>query len=151
MRQRRFWYVREIPFPNFRNPQGTDFLKEKSSENPARWHLLSWLIYLMRRAKHTRKPIRRMNSNMITVDLKSKFKHDKNDRRNSGGTLRQKFSFIDILHLIFDIWHLTFNQWTNGPMANGPMDQWSNGKMDQWTNGPMDKWTSGSEKENTNR
>ena len=78
MRQNRFWYVREIPFPNIRNPQGTDFLKEKSSRNPAHWHLLSWLIYLMRRAKHTRKPIRRMNSNMITVDLKSKFKHDYN-------------------------------------------------------------------------
>ena len=27
----------------------------------------------------------------------------KNDRRNSGGTLRQKFNLIDILHLIFDI------------------------------------------------
>ena len=78
MRQNRFWYVREIPFPNIRNPQGTDFLKEKSSRNPAHWHFLSWLIYLMRRAKHTRKPIRRMNSNMITVDLKNKFKHDYN-------------------------------------------------------------------------
>ena len=33
----------------------------------------------------------------------------KNDRRNSGGTLRQKFNHIDFRHL-------TFNQWTNGPM-----------------------------------
>ena len=47
---------------------------------------------------------------------------DKNDRRNSGGTLRQKFNLIDI--------------WTNGPM-----DQWTwtNGIIDQWTNGPMDQ------------
>ena len=28
---------------------------------------------------------------------------DKNERRNSGGTLRQKFNFIGIWHLIFDI------------------------------------------------
>ena len=41
----------------------------------------------------------------------------KNDRRNSGGTLRQKFNLNDI--------------WT------GPMDQWTNGIMDQWTNGLM--------------
>ena len=41
----------------------------------------------------------------------------KNDRRNSGGTLRQKFNLIDI---------------------------WTNGSMDQWTNGPIvvwDQWT----------
>ena len=49
----------------------------------------------------------------------------KNDRRSSGGTLRQTR-------------YLTFNQWTNGPM-----DQWTNGPMDQWTNGPMDQWTNG--------
>ena len=42
----------------------------------------------------------------------------KNDRKNSGGTLRQKFNLIDIWHLIFDIWHMTFDIWysTNGPM-----------------------------------
>ena len=57
--------------------------------------------------------------------------HKKNDRRNSGGTLRQKFNLIDI--------------WTNGPMdrwTNGPMDPWINSPIvvrDQWTNGPMDK------------
>ena len=66
----------------------------------------------------------------------------KNDQRNSGGTLRQKFNLIDIWHLIFDILHFTFNQWTNAPMfqcSNVPMDQWTNGSMDPWTNGPMDK------------
>ena len=72
----------------------------------------------------------------------------KNDRRNSGGTLRQKFHLINIWHLIFDIWHMTFYIFhsTNGPMdqwINGPMDQWTNGPMDQWTNGPMDHWTNG--------
>ena len=36
----------------------------------------------------------------------------KNDRRNSGGTLRQKFNFIDIWFFTFYIWHST----------NGPMD-----------------------------
>ena len=41
-------------------------------------------------------------------------KTKKNDRRNSGGTLQQKINLIDF-------WHLTFNEWTNGPM-----DQWSN-------------------------
>ena len=50
----------------------------------------------------------------------------KNDRRNSGGTLRQKFNHIDLRHF-------TFNQWTNGTM-----DHWTNGPMDQWNNGPMD-------------
>ena len=43
----------------------------------------------------------------------------KNDRRNSGGTLRQKFNLIDIWHLIFDIfyiWHMTFDI--------QPMDRW---------------------------
>ena len=75
-----------------------------------------------------------------------------NDRRSSGGTLRQNFNPIDIWHLAFDswylifvIWHLTFaiqpmDQWTNGPMdhwTNGPMDQWTNCPMDQWSNGPM--------------
>ena len=34
----------------------------------------------------------------------------------------------DIRQLTFDIQHLTFNQWTIGP-------------MDQWTNGPMDTLT----------
>ena len=33
----------------------------------------------------------------------------KNDRRNSGGTHRQKFN-------LNDIWNYTFNQWTNGPI-----------------------------------
>ena len=37
---------------------------------------------------------------------------EKNDRRNSGGKLRQKFNHIDCRHL-------TFNQWTNGPMDQG--------------------------------
>ena len=49
-------------------------------------------------------------------------------------------------HLIFDILHLTFNQWTNGPMGrwtDGPMDQWTNGPMVQWSNGPMDQWSNG--------
>ena len=49
----------------------------------------------------------------------------KNDRRNSGGMLRQKFNLIDF-------WHLTFNQWTNGQM-----EQWTNGPMDQWSNFPI--------------
>ena len=44
----------------------------------------------------------------------------KNYRRSSRGTLRQKFDLIEI-------WHLTFNQWTNGPM-----DQWTNGQKWQW-------------------
>ena len=57
----------------------------------------------------------------------------KNDRRNSGGTLRQKFNHIDFRHL-------TFNQWTTGPLdqgTNGPMDQWTTGPMNQWSNGTM--------------
>ena len=78
----------------------------------------------------------------------------KNDRRSSGGTLRQKFNHIDIWlltfdswlltfdtshvtcdiwHMTYDMWHLTFNQWTKGPM-----DQWSTGPIDQSTNGQ--KW-----------
>ena len=40
----------------------------------------------------------------------------KNDRRNSGGTLRQRVNLID--YLTFDI---------------QPMDQWTNGEMDQWS------------------
>ena len=50
--------------------------------------------------------------------------HEKNDRRYSGGTLRQKINLnlIDIRHLIFDI---------------QPMDQWTNGPMEQWIDGPM--------------
>ena len=63
------------------------------------------------------------------------FFEEKNDRRNSGGTLRQNVNFIDIQHL-------TFNQRTNEPIVqwtNRPMDQWTNGPMDQWTNGPMDQ------------
>ena len=70
-----------------------------------------------------------------------------NGRRNSGGTLRQKFNPIDILHLTNDILHFTLNQWTNGPMSqcpNGPLDQWTKRPMDQWTNGPMDQGTEGS-------
>ena len=35
---------------------------------------------------------------------------NKKDRRNSGGTLRQKFNLIRIRHLIFDIW--TFERLT---------------------------------------
>ena len=59
------------------------------------------------------------------------------------------------------------DQWTNGPMENGPMNQWTidsidqwnngprdqctnipidqctNGPTDQWTNGPVDQWTNG--------
>ena len=42
------------------------------------------------------------SADRVDTDTKSK-----NDRRNSGGTLRQKFNLIDI--------------WTNGPM-----DQWTN-------------------------
>ena len=40
------------------------------------------------------------------------------DRRNSGGTLRQKFNLINIWLLIFDMWHLTYDilHSTNGPM-----------------------------------
>ena len=57
--------------------------------------------------------------------------HIKNDRRNSGGTLRQKFNHIDFRHL-------TFNQWTNGPR-----DQWTNGPLDQWTNEPLVQWNNG--------
>ena len=77
------------------------------------------------------------------IDLLSSVK---NDRRSSGGTLRQKFNFIDLWHLTFyiwfltfyiwhftyDIWHLTFNQWTKKRR-----DQWTNVPMDQRTNGPM--------------
>ena len=48
---------------------------------------------------------------------------NKNDGRNSGGTLLQKLTLKT-----FNIWHST----------NGPMDQWTNGPMDQWTNGLMD-------------
>ena len=69
---------------------------------------------------------------------------EKNNRRSSGGTLWQKFDFIDLWHLTFyiwfltfdifhftyDFWHLTFNQWTNK-------------RRDQWTNGPMDQWVLG--------
>ena len=54
-----------------------------------------------------------------TTCLKNQCDGDINDRRNSGGTLRQKLNQIDI--------------WTNGPM-----DQWTNGPMDQWTNGITD-------------
>ena len=36
---------------------------------------------------------------------------NKNDRRSSGGTLRQK-------------WYLTFNQWTNGPMVPWTFNIW---------------------------
>ena len=57
----------------------------------------------------------------------------KNDRRNSGGTLRQNLN--DIWHMTFDIWHLTLNI---GHSSNGPMDEWTNGPIDQWTNGPID-------------
>ena len=60
----------------------------------------------------------------------------KNDRRNSGGTVRQKFNINGTL--TFDI--QLMDQWTNGPMdqrINGLMDQWTNGPMDQWTNEPM--------------
>ena len=56
--------------------------------------------------------------------------YEKNDRRNSGGALRQKFNLFDIWHLIFEIWHLTFDI--------QPMDQWTNSQMDQRTKGPMD-------------
>ena len=50
--------------------------------------------------------------------LKVWSKEGQNDRRNSGGTLRQKFNLNDIQHS-------TFNSWTNGP-------------TDQCTNEPMD-------------
>ena len=70
---------------------------------------------------------------------------DKNDRKNSGGTLRQKLNFGPM------------DQWTNGPMdqwtnwmidhwINGPMIPWTNSPKvvrDQWTNGPIDQWTNG--------
>ena len=68
----------------------------------------------------------------------------KNDRRNSGDTLRQKVNLVDFWTVDFQ--HLTFDQWTNGPMdqwTNGPMDQWTNGPVDQWTNGSIDQWTNG--------
>ena len=44
----------------------------KSAINPALTFVK--LVYLMRSAKQRRKPMRRTNSNMITVDLKSKQK-----------------------------------------------------------------------------
>ena len=64
---------------------------------------------------------------------------NKNDRRTSGGTLRQGFNLIGF-------WHLTFHQRTNGPMvpwSHSLIVQWSIGLMDQWTNEPMDQWTNG--------
>ena len=62
----------------------------------------------------------------------------KNDRRSSGGTLRQKFNFIDLWHLTFYILHMTFDI---GHSTNGPINDGTNGPMDQCTNGPMDQWT----------
>ena len=62
---------------------------------------------------------------------------NKNDRRNSGCTLRQKFNLIDIWHLIFDIWHFIFDIW-HLTFFIQPKDQRSYGPMDQWTNGQMD-------------
>ena len=61
----------------------------------------------------------------------------KNDLRNSGGTLRQKFN-----HLTFDVQPM--DQWSNGSMVkwtNVPMDQWSNGPIDQWTQGLIYQWS----------
>ena len=77
----------------------------------------------------------------------------KNDRRNSGGTLRQRVNLID--YLTFDIqpmyqWNNgKMDQWTNGLMDQwpnrlldyGPKYQWNNEQKDQWTNGTMDPWT----------
>ena len=68
------------------------------------------------------------------IDKRNDKNSCKNDRRNSGGTLRQKFNLY--CHLIFDI--QSMDQWTNSPM-----DQWTNGPINQWTNGPMDQWTNG--------
>ena len=53
----------------------------------------------------------------------------KNDRRNSGGTPRQKFNLIEIWHLTFDIW--TFEH----------LNIWTFGHLDIWTFGHMDIWT----------
>ena len=62
----------------------------------------------------------------------------------TGGTPEVRYD-NSLTLLTFDIWHQTkaMDQWTNGPMTNGPMDQWANWPMGQWTNGPMDQWTNG--------
>ena len=61
--------------------------------------------------------------------------NDKNDRRNSEGTLRQKFNLIDIW---FDFWHLTYDI-LHLTLDIQPMDQWTKGPRDQGTKGPMDQ------------
>ena len=71
----------------------------------------------------------------------------KNDRRNSGGTPRQKFNLIEIWHFIFYILHRPRDPWTNGPI-----DQWTNrqetlatlwkekhiGTLDYWNIGTLE-------------
>ena len=52
----------------------------------------------------------------------------KNDRRNSGGTLRQKLNLIDLWHLIFDTLHLTYDI-LHLTFYIQPMDQWINGPI----------------------
>ena len=59
----------------------------------------------------------------ISTDILLNSSRDKNDLRNSGGTLRQKFKFNDIWNLIFDIWHYTFDQWTIGTLEH--WNQWT--------------------------
>ena len=76
---------------------------------------------------HIKEDILWKNINFISVKNKTSCTRQsdlvgvKNDRRNSGSYAPSKFNLIDF-------WHLTFNQWTNGPM-----DQWTNGQMDQWS------------------
>ena len=71
-----------------------------------------------------------MQKNSILLSAKQTNQLFKIKKKMTGGALEERS----------DIWHLTFNQWTNGPMdqwSNGPMNQWNNEPMDQWTNGPM--------------
>ena len=53
----------------------------------------------------------------------------KNDPRNSGGMLRQKFNFIDIWNLTFDIQPM--DQWTNALLVKRVNGVWKVLKVDK--------------------
>ena len=96
----------------------------------AQWASLSWVLRPERRLFCGRS-LQRGGQKDFNVKRSNAKCYVKNDRRNSGGALRQKFNHIDFRHL-------TFNQW-----SNGPRDQWTNGPIDQWTNEPMVQWNIG--------
>ena len=63
----------------------------------------------------------RFLSEILQISWETVESKERNDRRNSGGTLRQKFYLIDIWHLLFNIQPI--DQWTKGPWTNGVVDK----------------------------